>query len=53
MIIPYELIDYTKVIRIKTFALNAKVSFDQFSKELCFLCICFGEFVIMDSRTDP
>ena len=47
MIILYELIDFIKVIRIKMFALNAEVSFDRFGKELHFVGICLGDFVIV------
>ena len=47
MIILYELIDFIKVIRIKMFALNAGVSFDRFGKELRFVGVCLGEFVVV------
>ena len=47
MIILYELIDFIKVIRIKMFALNAEVSFDQFGKELRFVGVCLVDFVVM------
>ena len=47
MIIIYELVDFIKVIRIKMFALNAEVSFDRFGKELCFIGVCLGDFVVM------
>ena len=47
MIILYDLVDVTEVIRIKAATLYAKVSFDRFSKELHFVCICLGDFVVM------
>ena len=47
MITPYELVDFTKVIRIKTFAVNAEVSFDQFGKELRFVGVCLFDFVVV------
>ena len=47
MITLYELIDFTAVIRIKMFALHAEVAFDRFCKELHFICLCPGDFVIM------
>ena len=47
MIILYELIDFIKVIRIKMFALNAEVSFDRFGKELHFVGVCLGDFVVV------
>ena len=48
MIILYELVDFIEVIQIKVFALYAKVSFDRFSKELRFVCICLGDFVVLE-----
>ena len=47
MIIPYELVDFIEVIRIKMFALYAKVPFDRFDKELRFVGVCLGDFVVM------
>ena len=47
MIILNELIDFIKVIRIKMFALNAEVSFDRFDKELRFIGVCLGDFVVV------
>ena len=47
MIILYELVDFIEVIRIKMFTLYAEVPFNRFCKELCFVCICLGDFVIM------
>ena len=47
MIILYELTDFIKVIRIKVFALYLKVSFDRFSKDLRFIDVCLGDFVVV------
>ena len=47
MIILYELVDFIKVIRIKMFALYAEVSFDRFGKELRFIGVCIGDFVVV------
>ena len=47
MIILHELVDFIKVIRIKMFALYADVSFDRFGKELRFISICLGFFVVV------
>ena len=47
MIILYELVDFIEVIRIKIFALYADVAFDRFCKELRFVHVCLGDFVIM------
>ena len=47
MIIFYELIDLIEVIGIKMFTLYAEMPFDRFCKELRFVCICLGDFVIM------
>ena len=47
MIILYELVDFIKVIRIKIFALYAEVSFDRFGKELHFIGVCLGDFVVV------
>ena len=47
MIILYELVDFIKVIRIKMFALYAEVSFDRFGKELRFVGVCLGDFVVV------
>ena len=50
MIILYELVDFIKVVRIKMFALYAEVSFHQFGKELRFIGICLGDFVVVAQR---
>ena len=47
MIILYELVDFIKVIGIKMFALYAELSFDQFGKELRFIGVCLGDFVMV------
>ena len=47
MIILYEFVDFIKVIRIKMFAFYAEVSFDRFGKELRFVSVCFGDFVVV------
>ena len=47
MIILYELVDFIKVIRNKMFSLYAEVLFDSFGKELHFVGICLGDFVIV------
>ena len=47
MIILYELVDFIGVIQIKVFALNPKVSFNRFGKELFFVSICLGDFVVV------
>ena len=47
MIILYELVDFIKVIRIKMFALYAEVPFDRFGKELRFVSVCLGDFVVV------
>ena len=47
MIILYELVDFVEVIRIKMYALYAEVSFDRFGKELRFVRVCLGNFVVM------
>ena len=44
MIIPDEFVDLIEVIRIKMDSLDAKVPFDRFSKELCFVGVCLGDF---------
>ena len=36
-----------EVIRIKMFALNAEVPFDRFRKELRFVSVCLGDFVVV------
>ena len=46
MIILYEFVDFIKVIRIRIFALYAKVPFDRFGKELRFVGVCLGDFVV-------
>ena len=50
MIILYELVGFIKVIRIKMFALYAEVSFDRFGKELSFIGVCLGDFVVVAQR---
>ena len=47
MNILYELVDFIKMIRIKMFTLYAEVPFDSFSKELRFVGVCLGDFVVM------
>ena len=56
MIILYKLVDFIEaryynilieVIRIKVFAIYAKVSFDRFGKELRFVSVCLGDFVVV------
>ena len=47
MINLYELVDFLKVIRIKMFALYVEVSFDRFGKELRFIRVCLGDFVVV------
>ena len=47
MIILCELVDFIKVIRIKMFALYTEVSFDRFGKELRFIGVCLGDFVVV------
>ena len=47
MIILYELIDFIKVIRIKMFDLSAEVSFDRFGKDLRFIGVCLGNFLVV------
>ena len=47
MIIFFELVDLIDVIGIKVFAPYAEVSFDRFGKELYFVSICPGDYVIM------
>ena len=47
MIILYELVDFIKVIQIKMFTLYAEVPFDRIRKELRFVGICLGDFVIV------
>ena len=54
MIIHYELIDFTEVIRIKVVAPYTEVSWDRFGKELSFVCVCLGSFLaVLDNRADP
>ena len=43
----YELVDFIEVIQIKMFALYAEVSFDRFGKELHFIDVCLGDFVVL------
>ena len=47
MFVLYDLVDFTKVIRIKIFALYADLSFDRFGKELCFIGVCLADFVVV------
>ena len=47
MIIICGLDDFIKVIRIKIFTFYAEVPFNRFGKELRFVSICLGEFVIV------
>ena len=47
MIILYEFVDFIKVIEIKMFALYAEVPFDRFRKELRFVGVCLGDFVVV------
>ena len=47
MIILYEFVNFIKVIQIKMFALYAEVPFDRFGKELRFVGICLGDFVVV------
>ena len=47
MIILYELVDFIKMILIKLFALYAEVSFDRFGKELGFVGVYLGDFVVV------
>ena len=47
MIIIYEFVDFIKVVQIKMFAFYAKVPFNRFSKELCFVGVCLVDFVIV------
>ena len=47
MITLFELIDFIIVVRIKMFARYAEVSFDRFSKELHFVGVCLGDFVVV------
>ena len=44
IIILYEFVDLIEVVRIKMDALDAKVPFDRFSKELRFVSIGLGDF---------
>ena len=47
MIILYEFVDFIKVIQIEMFPLYAKVPFDRFGKELRFVDVCLGDFVVV------
>ena len=47
MIILYELADFIKGIRSKMFPLYAEVSVDRFDKELRFIGVCIGDFVVV------
>ena len=50
MIILYESVDFIQVIRVKVFALYAKVPADWFDQELCFVGVSLGDFVVMAQR---
>ena len=46
-----EFVDLIEVVRIKMVALDTKVPFDRFSKELCFVGVGLGNFVsVLQSR---
>ena len=47
MILLHELVHFIKVIRIKMFALYAEVLFNRSGKELHFVGVCLGDFVIV------
>ena len=47
IIILYEFVDLIEVIRIKMDALDAKVPFDRFDKELRFVSVGLGNFASM------
>ena len=47
MIILYKLAGFIEVIRIKMFALYAEVPFNRFGKELRFVGVCLGDFVVV------
>ena len=47
MIILYELVDFIEVIQIKVFPLYAEGSFDRFGRELHFVSVCLGDFVVL------
>ena len=47
MIILYEFIDFIEVIQIKMFAPYAEVPFDGFGRELRFVGVCLGDFVVV------
>ena len=47
MIILYEFVNFIEMIRIKMFALYAKVPFNGFGKESHFVSVCLGNFVIV------
>ena len=50
MIILYELLDFTEVIRIKMFA---KVPFDRFGKKLRFVFVSVSAFVLATLSSWP
>ena len=51
MVILDEFVDLIEVVRVKMVALDAKVPFDRFSKELRFVGVCLGDFVsVLQSR---
>ena len=47
MIILYELTDFIEMIQIKVFAFYAEASSDRLGKELRFVSICLGDFVVV------
>ena len=47
MIILYDFVGFIKVIRIKIIALYVEMPFERFSKELCFVGVCLGDFDVM------
>ena len=47
MIILYEFVDFIEVVRIKMFALSTELPFDRFGKELCFISVSLGHFVVV------
>ena len=47
MIILYELVDFIIAIRNKMFALFAEVPFYRFGKELHFVGVCLGDFLVV------
>ena len=49
MIILDEFVDFIKVIRIKMIALYTEMSLDRFGKELRFISVGLGDFVVVQS----